>query len=218
MFQKVGVYQCDTCRCIGTCIYQFKVSCQEGKIVENPGKSGIDLESPLYLFTAPQFPYAAIVGKIKDEGDLTTTLNFLVKEQMCEPIAESNGFKFTVLSRDLVAFNESTLFIVNNIDNSQLEATKTAIAQLFKQTKDQSIDQIGAFKKMSKLNNDINFFSSLEAVPQEYRQQISMGLPAEINLKDVSLVGGLNFDKGKIDFSGEYYTENKAVKELLKKQ
>lgn len=58
----------------------------------------------------------------------------------------------------------------------------------------------------------------MTAIPSNYRNQVSMGLPAEVKPEDITLVGGLNFEKGKIALKTENYTENDAVKALLKKQ
>lgn len=56
----------------------------------------------------------------------------------------------------------------------------------------------------------------MEAIPATYRNQISMGLPTEVKAEDITLVGGLNFEKGKIALKTENYTENEAVKALIK--
>lgn len=58
----------------------------------------------------------------------------------------------------------------------------------------------------------------MSAIPSTYRSQISMGLPSEIKPEDITILGGLNFEKGKIALKTENYTENDAVKALLKKQ
>ena len=69
---------------------------------------------------------------------------------------------------------------------------------------------------MEKQKSDINFLASMEAIPATYRNQISMGLPTEVKAEDITLVGGLNFEKGKIALKTENYTENEAVKALIK--
>ena len=71
---------------------------------------------------------------------------------------------------------------------------------------------------MEKQKSDVNFFASMDAIPSTYRNQVSMGLPAEVKPEDITFVGGLNFEKGKIVLKSENYTENEAVKALLKKQ
>ena len=88
----------------------------------------------------------------------------------------------------------------------------------FKEALYNSIVKSGAFQKMEKQKSDINFFASMTAIPSTYRDQITMGLPTEVKAEDITLIGGLNFEKGKIALKTENYTENEAVKALLKKQ
>ena len=161
------------------------------KIMKNPSESGIDVESPVYVFSSSSFPYPTIVGKVSNEDNLHASLDVMAKEQICQPVSEADGYSFTTTNGDLLVFNNLTVMI---------------------------IDVNGAFQKMEKQKNDINFFASMTAIPSNYRNQVSMGLPAEVKPEDITLVGGLNFEKGKIALKTENYTENDAVKALLKKQ
>ena len=188
------------------------------KVMNNPSESGIDVEAPVYVFTSPSFPYSTAVAKIKSEDDLHASLEIMVKEQICQPINEVAGYSFTTMNGGLVAFNNSTVMLISVKGTSQIEKAKEGITNLLKQTADNSIAKSGAFQKMEKQKNDINFFASMTAIPSNYRNQVSMGLPAEVKPEDITLVGGLNFEKGKIALKTENYTENDAVKALLKKQ
>ena len=184
------------------------------KVMKNPGESGIDVESPFYVFSSSSFPYPTVVGKVNNEDNLHASLDVMAKEQICQPISEADGYSFTTMNGGLLAFNNSTVLIVNVSGTTQTEKAKEAITNLLKQTADNSIVKSGAFQKMEKQKSDINFLASMEAIPATYRNQISMGLPTEVKAEDITLVGGLNFEKGKIAL----YTENEAVKALIKKQ
>ena len=185
------------------------------KVMKNPGESGIDVESPFYVFSSSSFPYPTVVGKV---NNLHASLDVMAKEQICQPISEADGYSFTTMNGGLLAFNNSTVLIVNVSGTTQTEKAKEAITNLLKQTTDNSIVKSGAFQKMEKQKSDINFLASMEAIPATYRNQISMGLPTEVKAEDITLVGGLNFEKGKIALKTENYTENEAVKALIKKQ
>ena len=74
-----------------------------------------------------------------------------------------------------------------------------------KQTAENSIAKSGAFQKMEKQKNDINFFASMTAIPSNYRNQVSMGLPAEVKPEDITLVGVLNFENGNIAIKTDNY-------------
>ena len=188
------------------------------KVMKNPGESGIDVESPFYVFSSSSFPYPTVVGKVNNEDNLHASLDVMAKEQICQPISEADGYSFTTMNGGLLAFNNSTVLIVNVSGTTQTEKAKEAITNLLKQTADNSIVKSGAFQKMEKQKSDINFLASMEAIPATYRNQISMGLPTEVKAEDITLVGGLNFEKGKIALKTENYTENEAVKALIKKQ
>lgn len=188
------------------------------KVMKNPSESGIDIESPFYVFSSSSFPYPAIVGKVSNEDNLHTSLDVMTKEQICQPVSEADGYSFTTMNGSLLAFNNSTVMIVTVNGTSQTEKAKKGITDLMKQTADNSIVKCGAFQKMEQQKSDVNFFASMKTIPATYRNQASMGLPAEVKPEDITLVGGLNFEKGKIALKSENYTENDAVKALLKKQ
>lgn len=188
------------------------------KVIKNPSQSGIDVESPFYIFTSPTFPEPIVVARIGSESDLKASLEVMAKEQICQPLAEGEGFSFTQMDKGILAFNASTAIIIPMQSSSQIEDVKKNIATLMKQTADNSIGKSGAFQKMEKQKDDINFFASMAAIPASYRDQISFGLPSTIQPGDITIIGGLNFDKGKIALKTENYTENEAVKTLLKKQ
>ncbi len=188
------------------------------KVMKNPSESGIDIESPFYVFSSSSFPYPTVVGKVSNEDNFHASLDVMAKEQICQPISEADGYSFTTMTGSLLAFNSSTVLVVNVNGTTQTEKAKEAITNLLKQTADNSIVKSGAFQKMEKQKSDINFLASMEAIPATYRNQISMGLPTEVKTEDITLVGGLNFEKGKIALKTENYTENEAVKALIKKQ
>ena len=188
------------------------------KIMKNPSESGIDVESPVYVFSSSSFPYPTIVGKVSNEDNLHASLDVMAKEQICQPVSEADEYSFTTTNGDLLVFNNLTVMIIDVNGASQTEKAKEGIVTLMKQTAENSIAKSGAFQKIAKQKSDINFFASMSAIPSTYRSQISMGLPSEIKPEDITIVGGLNFEKGKIALKTENYTENDAVKALLKKQ
>lgn len=192
---------------------------QLDKVMKNPSESGIDVKSPFYLFTSPSLTYPLIAAKVDNEDNLNASLDVMTKEQICQPVTEGDGYKFTTLNGgNLLAFNQSTVLIISTQGATLSEEANQAIAKMMKQTAENSISKSGAFQKMEKQKNDINFFASMLAIPASYRDQISFGLPAEIQPGDITIIGGLNFEKGKIALKTENYTENEAVKAILKKQ
>ena len=189
------------------------------KILNNPKESGIDIDALIYVFTSPSFPYATIVGKVTDEDKLQASIEVMVKEQICQPIQEGDGYKFTILTgQNILAFNNSTAMLVS-VAGSNLENTQKSISELMKQSAEKSILNNAGFQKMQKQKGDINVLASLDALPAPYAQQIKMGIAnTNINGQDIKALGNLNFEKGKIAIQFEYYTENEEIKAMLKKQ
>ena len=159
------------------------------KIMKNPSESGIDVESPVYVFSSSSFPYPTIVGKVSNEDNLHASLDVMAKEQICQPVSEADGYSFTTTNGDLLVFNNLTVMIIDVNGASQTEKAQEGIVTLMKQTAENSIAKSGAFQKMEKQKNDINFFASMTAIPSNYRNQVSMGLPAEVKPEDITLVG-----------------------------
>ncbi|MEG2594606.1 MAG: DUF4836 family protein, partial [Bacteroides sp.] len=62
------------------------------KIINNPSESGVDIKSPVYLFSATSFPYTTLAAKVNNQENLRASLDIMVKEQICQPIAEADGY------------------------------------------------------------------------------------------------------------------------------
>ena len=68
--------------------------------MNNPSESGIDVESPVYVFSSSSFPYPTIVGKVSNEDNLHASLDVMAKEQICQPVSEADGYSFTTTNGD----------------------------------------------------------------------------------------------------------------------
>lgn len=189
------------------------------KIIKSPTESGIDIKAPVYFFNAVSFPYPTVVAKVGNIDNLRTSIEVMAKEQISQPIAEGDGYSFALVGSDnLLAFNETTALFVGVHGTTETDAAKQAITGLLKQTTENSINKNIAFQKMQKSKGDVTFFASMDAIPETYARQINAGIPSEISLKDLSIIGGLVFDNGKIAINFENYSENEQVNALLKKQ
>ena len=186
------------------------------KIMKNPSQSGIDVKAPVFVFTSKTFISPTIVAKVSNIEDLRASLDLMAKEGICQPIAEEEGYSFTSLQKNnLLVFNENAAVLTEAYGTSQMDVAKQTISTLLKQTEENSIASNGSFRKMQDQKGDINFFASMDAVPQMYTQQISLGLSSQIDLSEVKAVGNLNFEKGKIALQIETYSDNAETDALL---
>lgn len=117
------------------------------KIMKNPSESGIDVESPVYVFSSSSFPYPTIVGKVSNEDNLHASLDVMAKEQICQPVSEADGYSFTTTNGDLLVFNNLTVMIIDVNGASQTEKAQEGIVTLMKQTAENSIAKSGASRK-----------------------------------------------------------------------
>lgn len=187
-------------------------------VLNNPDKAGIDLKEPVYIFNALNVE-AALVAKVSNEDDLEKLLQVTEKEQISSPIAEGDGYRFTTLSNQaVVAFTPSVLLVASYKGETQLENVKSQIANLLKQTAEQSITANEGFKKAMKKNGEVNVYIALNEISNNYAQIVKQQLPNSADWKDLFLLCSLTFEKGEINIDGEWYTPNAEVQKKLEKQ
>lgn len=187
------------------------------KVIQNPSQSGIDTHVPVYLFSSPTYS-STLVAKVSNIDDLRQTLDIMAQEQVCQPVAERDGYHFTTLAGSLLAFNETVAILFDATSTSKKEAIHQNLPALLKQTADNSVVKTPYFERLRKEKGDIAYYASLKSLPDLYRHSLTTGLGKGIDLKELALIGHTNFEKGKIVTDLEYYTENPEVKALLEKQ
>lgn len=188
-------------------------------IMKDPAKSGVDINAPVYVFSAPALPYTTFVAKMTNEDDLLKLLEVTENEQLTSHVTEADGYSFANVNKQaLIAFTPTTFMIVAYERASQLEGAKEGIATLLKQTPENRINTSEAFKKMQSLKGDMNMLISTSSVLGNLANQMNYGMAKNIDLKDLMALGSLSFEKGKIEMKVEYYTENAELKAILEKQ
>lgn len=188
-------------------------------VIKDPSKSGLDITVPIYIFSAPTFDYPTLVAKVKNEEDLKSFFEATQKETLNSPVTTGDGYNFVQVGKQvLLAFNASTLLAVSYKDTAQLDKIKEGIARFLKQTEEDSINKIMAFKKMQKLSGEINLLFSPSTTQSIFAKQFNFNMPKGIDLKDLMSLASLSFEKGKIEMQVENYTEDPELKAMLKKQ
>lgn len=194
-------------------------------LLEKPAESGIDWTAPLYLFSAPDFPYISIVAKVNSKKKLSNLLKTLHGEQFCSDIKEGKNYSYvTVNEEGLLAFTNSALLYVDygSLEQTgaakQPEQIKQRISLLLKQSEKQSIVTSTSFKKMQGKKGDITMMMSPSGFWEKYARQLNYGIAENVDLKDLVLLGNLSFEKGKISLSYESYTNDPELKRILEQQ
>ncbi len=186
------------------------------KVLKDPKESGIDVQAPIYYFMSPTYS-STLVAKVGNIDNLKTSVDAMVQEQVCQPLSEKDGYYFTNVAGSVLAFNKTVVLLLDATSTSKREAVTNGLPTLFKQTAENSIAKSVSFEKLQKQKGDIAFFATPDVMSNMYRQ-LSMGLAPEMPMKDIVVVGDINFEKGKIVSRVETYSENAEVKALLDKQ
>lgn len=190
---------------------------QAEKMMKNPQESGLSLTDKMYLFYTPK--NIAFVIKVSDEAKLKETFKVLETEKACSATEKGDGYSWvTVEGQTICAFNENTLLVMGSVNSSGIESLKTDAGMLMAQKEENSIRKNEGFKKMDNKKEDIAIFASLAGIPEMYLAQASVGLPAGANLKDMMLLGSINFEKGKIVAKAEMFTENKELQKMYEQR
>lgn len=187
-------------------------------IIEDPSQSGIDIESPLYFFTSPQFP-TGIVAKVNDESRLVALLQLTEQEGLTRPITEDEGCRITtfISGSTVLAFNASTLIITDgNFRNMQ--QIKADIIAALNQTPEQSITTNENFQRMQDTQGDIDIYATPAALPEQYTALFLKQLPQNIDLKSMAFVGEINFENGKVEFQAESHTTSPELQAFYEQQ
>ncbi len=189
------------------------------KILKDSRQSGIDMSAPLYAFKAESFPYPTLVAKVNSQKKVAELFKTLEKEKICTALNETNGVQYTEIGEQMLfAFNGSVLLCISRDIIDSKEEIKEKVAKLLKQTEKSSIVSTSVFKEMQKNKGEVVMLLSPSSMLGEYAQQLNFGLPQDIDITGLWLIGNLSFEKGKIVMSYKNYTENENLKKLFKKQ
>lgn len=186
-------------------------------LLNDPAQSGIDFESPLYLFNIQSLLKNGFiaVAKVSDEANVQTLVNALQEQGLVSGTTPTDGYTLTE-GKLLMAYNASTLLMLGAQEGPQVAALKDSIAVWIQQTAEQSYSSKPAFKQMQEQKGDIKAVLPYTAIPSSYAQ--SYGIPQDLPLKDISFIAALSFEKGSIDLHLAPYTENADLKTFLEKQ
>jgi len=195
-----------------------KIFEQAQKIINNPSESGLDLNAPLYLFTSPTFTTPVVVAKVRNYKKLNSLIQTLSADQVCQPIAKKNNYHFTSFDNNLLIFNKSAVLLITLNDKFDLEKAKSIADNLMKRKDKQNITNTPNIKKALKGNNDINFFTSLAAIPKAYNGIMRIAIPTQINSEEINISGSLNFENGKINLQFKNSSSDPKVNALLEKR
>lgn len=180
------------------------------RIINSPSESGLSFDEKVYLFATPHANAFALVAKVEDEDKLETLMDVLRKEQICTPLREESGCRWTQLGQALCAFNNGTFLLMQNStgDASNIKGT---LLSLMRQKEGEGFSALPEFARVQAGGNDIASVVSLSALPYRLTAQLRMGLSADIRLEDIKYLITANFDPGRVVVGSESLVQNPKV-------
>ena len=189
-------------------------------LLDDPAQSGIDFDSPIYLFNIRPVVNSGFIAaaKVADEANVQALVDALQKQGLVSGTTSTDGGYTLTEGKLLMAYNASTLLMLGAQQGPQVAALKDSIAGWMQQTETQSFASRPEFKQMQQQTGDIKAVYSYASLPKEYRSIAGYRMPKDLDLTDLKFIAGLSFEKGSIDLHMAYHTDNEQIKSLLDKQ
>ena len=188
------------------------------KIFNDAGESGLGVNDKIYLFAGEQAKMGGLLVKVTDSGKLDNVLDVLKKQQVCAAVKESDGCKWTVLGNWLLAYNDNALVFVADNKGSNPQSLVRQASMWLRQKEGEGFSASDDFKSIEQKKGDIVLWSSLEVLPQEVVYPLTMGVSAELRLKDVKAVSTIDFVAGKTVVDVEMMVADKVMKDIMEKK
>ncbi len=189
-----------------------QVGAQLVRLMKNPSESGLSVQDKVYLFAMKADGALSLVAKVTDQEKVKETFEAWAKEHVCSRPEKVKGYYQVVLGGEtLCAFSENTLLLTSK--DGSIEAVEKNIETWMTQKASQSILSNDGFTRLNEKKGDIGFFITMEAVPDMYTSPLKMTLPQGMELKDMKVLGALNFENGKIAITIENFSNQKQMEE-----
>lgn len=188
------------------------------RIVDNPLESGLDLREKVYFFVSPQASTAGMLARVSDRKKLATLIGVLEEQQLCEKPVESDGCTWTVVGGGMVAYTDAACLVMGNMAKSDPSSLQHRVSKLLRQKDGEGYAAGEDFGRLSGSRCDMAMFVSMDLLPRQYLAPLTMGVSADLDMKDVKSFVSLNFEDGKVVVEGESLTTDKLMNEMMEKQ
>lgn len=187
------------------------------KMVKNPEESGLSVRDRIYFFNSAK--NLACVVKVADETKLKETFKLLEEQKLASAVESADGFSWVSMEGNtLCAFNKNVLLVLGSTDAAGTESLKANAKIWLAQKEENSIRKNPGFRKIDDQKKDITLYASLASVPNMEMAQAMANFPEGTGMKDLMILGSLNFEKGRMVAKAEVFTENKELKKMMDEQ
>ena len=185
------------------------------RVFADASESGIDLKEKVYIFSTDENAVLGLLAKVISSDKLHDIADMLAKEQLCQPIRETDGCSWTVLGKWLLAYSDDALLVLS--DNKWSDPSKLVrqASMWLRQEDGQGFASQGDFQKFQSTESDISVWTSLQVLPRKVITPLTMGLSAELDLKKTKAITSVNFEVGKTIIDVDPLITDHVVKQLM---
>lgn len=185
------------------------------KVLENPAESGLDLEKNVYLFTDAGVEKGGLLSCVQDKAKLDELAGLLEKQKLAAQIEDKGAYKQAVLTNGVLAYSEHSCLMLFSEKGTDAGLPEWA-AELMGQESKGAFADTKAFKSMEKIEGDISMYASMEILPEEYKMMAKASMPTVVDWKDIDVVAGMHFEKGRMVLDFETIVTEELKKEYDK--
>lgn len=188
------------------------------RVFADATESGIDFNDKIYVFSSEENAVFGLLAKVTSSTKLEDVIHSLAKEQLCQPISETDGCNWTVLGKWLLAYSDNALLVLS--DNRWSDPAKLVrqASMWLRQEEGQGFAAKEDFRQLQSLQSEVSLWTSLQIFPRNIITPLTMGLSAELDLKKVKAITTVNFESGKIVLDIDPLITDRVMKNLMDKK
>lgn len=187
------------------------------KIVKEPSESGLALDDKLYFFVGAHFSSAGVLVRVADEGKIDDLLDLLKEQQICEPLRDGEGCKWTTAGKFLIAYSDVAFLMMLHPQGGNPADLQHQAGRLLRQDEGEGFSASSDYDKMRSVQGDIVTFASLNVLPHTYLTSLMMGVSADLNPQNINLLASLDFREGKAVMDVQVFPVGEAMSRQLQK-
>lgn len=167
------------------------------RLVDNPLETGLGLTDKVYLFMSPEADYTGMLFRLDKRSELEEVIEALRQQQLCDKVRQSDGSSWTVMGKYLLAWSDHALIALHSSKGDDPSRLQRKADRLLRQEKAESFSATHEYDQMQQMTGDIVLLGGMNVLPYQYVLPYTMGVSADLKLKDIKALAGIRFEDGK---------------------
>lgn len=181
------------------------------KVLANPDESGLDFRSKIYLFADSKLEKGGLLACVGDKDKLGALTDLLGKQ----PAEDKGAYRQAVMEEGVLAYSEKSCLLLFSDKGDKADLQGWASELMGQETKG-AFSKSKAFESMEKIKGDISVYASMNLLPDVYKVIGKASMPMAVDWKDINVVAGMRFEKGRMVLDTETLMTEELKKEYEK--